>query len=340
MESDIKKESSSVPKKVDIVYRQDTEVKAGLIKIWRSIPIFIKFLTLSSIILYILNLFLPFIAYILSNIPLYSVNYFQVWRLITSVFITTNIYNLILGLLFWVRDAASLETSLGTIKYMLIFFRNSILIQILYTAVISLVAFITKNKLFMAAKCQNYLVTNSGFWPMLMCEITLLCLCNPNTNVQFLFIPLKFKAKYYPFIWFAFFCVGNGLHNDLEVLVGIGYAFLFQLFLKKWLNISDSFIEKLENNFAFKWMKTINSFVSVSHITNKFPIQNVINVQMMGKFNKNKSKENNDDLNKNSDLSSNYSERDINIASDYEIQTDQTDGSTTLSGNASAGLDQ
>ena len=335
MESNTKKVSTSIPKQVQIVFRQDTEVKAGFLKIWKSIPIFIKILTIPNIILYILNLVFPFIAYIFANIPFYTVYNFQIWRLITSVFITTNIYNLILGLLFWVRDAASLETSLGTIKYMLIFFRNSILIQILYTAVISLVAFITKNKLFMAAKCQNYLVTNSGFWPMLMCEITLLCLCNPNTNVQFLFIPLKFKAKYYPLIWFIFFCFGNGLNNDLEVLTGIGYGFLFQLFLKKYLNISDNTIEKLENNFAFKWMKTMDGFVSVSHITNKFPIKNVINVQMMGKFNKNKSKENNDDLNKSSisDLNSNYTERDINIASDYE---GQTDGSTNLSGNVSS----
>ena len=32
----------------------------------------------------------------------------------------------------------------------------------------------------------------------------------------------------------------------------------------------DSFIEKMENNFCFKWMLKITGFVSVSHITNKF----------------------------------------------------------------------
>ena len=57
----------------------------------------------------------------------------------------------------------------------------------------------------------------------------------------------------------------NNYHNDIEIFTGIIYAFLYQWSLKHYLNIPDSFIEKMENNFCFKWMLKIRGFVSVSH---------------------------------------------------------------------------
>lgn len=245
--------------------------KMGIKKLWNIVPLVIKFMSLSTIVLCIINFFFGSISYLLSNIPLNTIFNFQFWRLCTSALITTNIINVFLGLVFWTREGSSLETRLGTMKYIMIFIRNTFLIEVLYTLIIGIISLILKDKNFLAKKINNKgVVSNCGFLPVIMSEITLLCICNPNTKVKFLSIPWEFKAKYYPFIWFVVFCCVNNYHNDIEILTGIIYAFIYQNFLRRYLNIPDSFIEKMENNFCFKWMLKITGFVSVSHITNKF----------------------------------------------------------------------
>ncbi len=120
----------------------------------------------------------------------------------------------------------------------MIFIRNTFLIEVLYTLIIGLISLILKNKNFLAKKINSKgCVRNCGFLPVIMCEITLLCICNPNTKVKFLSIPWEFKAKYYPFIWFLVFCCVNNYHNDIEIFTGIIYAFLYQWSLKHYLNI-------------------------------------------------------------------------------------------------------
>ena len=52
--------------------------------------------------------------------------------------------------------------------------------------------------------------------------------------------------------------------------MGIIFAFIYQYFLRYYLNISDKFIEKMENSCCCNWMLKITGFISVSHITNKF----------------------------------------------------------------------
>ena len=245
--------------------------KRGIKKLWNIVPLVIKFMSLSTIILCIINLFFSKISYLLSNVPLNTIYNFQIWRLCTTALITTNIINVFLGLVFWTREGSSLETRLGTMKYIMIFIRNTFLIEILYTLIMSIISLILKNKKFLSKKMNDKgVVSNCGFLPVIMCEITLLCICNPNTKVKFLSIPWEFKAKYYPFIWFLVFCVVNNYHNDIEIFTGIIYAFIYQHLLRRYLSIPDSLIEKMENNCCFSWMLKITGFVSVSHITNKF----------------------------------------------------------------------
>ena len=108
---------------------QMEDLKIKLSKIWYNIPLFIKCYFIITIVLYILNLKLTFISYFFINVPSYTILKFQIWRLITSVFITTNIFQIILAFFVWVKYASLLETSLGTIKYTLIFLLNTFWIK-------------------------------------------------------------------------------------------------------------------------------------------------------------------------------------------------------------------
>jgi len=270
--------------KLQINSNQKMDFRVGYRKLWNIVPLFVKFISLTTFFLSILNLFFSSISFLLANIPFYTIYNLQLWRLLSSVFITTSVINVILGLIFWTREGSSIETRLGTMKYIIIFFRNTILIEILYSLIIFLISLILKDKDFTLKKVNSKgLTRNSGFWPVIICEITLLCICNPNSKVKFLCIPFEFKAKYYPIIWFAVFCCFNNYISILEVLTGIIFAFIYQYFLRYFINIPDKFIEKMENNCFFTWMLKLTGFVSVSHITNKF-MDEKLNQRMVGQI--------------------------------------------------------
>ena len=257
--------------------KEKGELKMNIKKLWTIAPFFIKFISFTTLILYILNLFFKEIAFYLSNIPLYSVCHFQFWRFFTSFLITTNFFNVILGLIFWTREGSLMEPRLGTLKYMLIFIRNNFFIQIIYTIIISLISLIIRDKNFMEKKViykneSIYSVQNSGFWPGIIFEITLLCICNPNTKVKFFFIPHPFSEKYYPFIWFILFCLVNSTNynNDIEVFIGLLFAIIYQNYLKNILNISDNFIDTIEKKLCCSCLLNLTGFVSVNKLKNKF----------------------------------------------------------------------
>ena len=308
-----------------------TEIKNNIRRLWGIIPLFIKIISFSSIIFYILILLFKSISFYLSNIPLYTVYHFQLWRILTSFLINTNIFNVILGLIFWVREGSSMEARLGTLRYIIIFLQNNILIQILYSLIITLISLIIRNKKFMEKKViyeDDIILTikNCGLWPNIICELTLLCISNPNTKVNFLFIPYNFSAKYYPFILFIIFCIVNtyNYNNDIEVLVGILYALIYHKFLKNYLYISDALIGKLEKKICCNCITNITGYINVRHISNKFSREKSnsrmdIKILKLNKINRKKIQNNNDET-----------ERDVNINSDYTNRNDTSMASIIL----------
>ena len=235
---------------------------------WNSIPLFVKFIISSTMIFYILNLFISYISFFLTNIPLFTIYKFQLWRLITNVFITTSLLNIIFAFLSWIKDAIELENRNGTLKYMIIFFINSIFIQIIYCFILVLCYLLTNNKLVLTLNIIMGKVENNGIWPLIMGELTLLCMTNPEVPMRVFFFPCEVKAKYYPIVLFFLFVMFNGMQIDFGVLSGIIYGFLYHYLLRNKLQITDQFIQKLEISFLFKWMIKLNGFVSLSNSFN------------------------------------------------------------------------
>ena len=245
---------------------EDFKIKLG--RIWLNIPLFIKCYFIITIILYLLSLPLKIIPFYLINNPSYTIMHFQLWRLVTSVFITTNIFQIILAFFVWVKYASLLEISLGTIKYTLIFFINSICIQLINIVIIFISSLINKKIFSTELKGKR----NSGLWGIVMCEMTLLCVSNPESPMKLLLLPFTVKAKIYPIILVLMFVLVNYLEVDVEIISGIIYGLVYFYFLKSKLQISDSFVQKLETSVLFKWMGNIKGFISVTHISNGLPI--------------------------------------------------------------------
>ena len=226
-----------------------------------TMPLFIKIVVCSTSILYLLNLLIPYISLILADIPYYTIYYIQIWRLFTTPFMTTNILNVILSFFFWLRDAVKLEKEIGTIKYMLIFLMNSLCIQIIYCLVMFLLSVIIQNPEFLKNKITTKGVVNQGLWPILLCDLTLLCLSNPDRSMNFFFIPFVLKAKYYPIILLVIFTILS-LSLNLEIFCGVGFAFLYHRYLRNKMKISNNFASRLSDSFLFKWMKNQKGYIN------------------------------------------------------------------------------
>ena len=227
------------------------------------IPLFIKLIVLITITLYLINRFAFNLSLYISNIPFYTIYKYQIWRLFSTSLMNTGIINIALSLVLWIKLGAILEDSTGTILYLFIFIINSTLIQIIYTILIFVISLIIKNKNILLLKLDNNnIVTNSGIWPYIISELTLLSLSNPNQIIKLFFFP-DIKAKFYPIIVFIIFALLNNLIIDLEVFCGILYSFLYHFFIKSKLNFSKKCIKNLEDSKCIKCFSKCGGFISI-----------------------------------------------------------------------------
>ena len=237
------------------------DCKEFLTGILNSMPFFVKIVVCSTIILYLINFIIPYVAYFLADIPYFTIYSFQIWRIFTTPFITTSLFSVIFSIYFWYEKASRLEKDIGTIKYIIIFFMNSFCIQIMFCILMLLLSLIIRNKAPLVMKISQGGVRNEGIWPILMCDLTLLCLSNPNEIMQFRFFPCTIKAKYYPIFLFLIFTIISGFQIDFENICGIGFGFLYHYFLRNRLKISNNFAEKIGNSCLCRWMKTKKGFI-------------------------------------------------------------------------------
>ena len=237
--------------------------KSYCARLCEVIPLFIKLIVLITITLYIINRFSFNLSLYISNIPFYTIYKYQIWRLFSTSLMNTGIINIALSLVLWIKLGAILEDSTGTILYLFIFIINSTLIQIIYTILIFIISLIIKNKNILLLKLDNnYIVTNSGIWPYIISELTLLSLSNPNQIIKLFFFP-DIKAKFYPIIVFIIFALLNNLIIDLEVFCGILYSFLYHFCIKSKLNFSKKCIKNLEDSKCIKCFSKCGGFISI-----------------------------------------------------------------------------
>lgn len=254
------------------------------------LPFFVKWVMLLTLIFFFLNFFTFYITLYLANIPYFTIFYGQIWRLFTTAFITTGLINMIFSLFIFFRYSVQNEKDIGTIKYMLNFFRNCFFIQIIYCLIVFIISLVIRNWILLKMKVGMGGVRNDGLWPILMCEITLFCLSNPERDMRFFFFPCVFKAKYYPLILFGVFTLLGNFNIDFEILSGIAFGFLSHYYLKNKIEFSNKFVIKVENSFLFKWMKNKKGFVS---ITNPGSPEIPVNLENISNVNSDNNNENN-----------------------------------------------
>ena len=83
--------------------------------------------------------------------------------------------------------------------------------------------------------------------------------------MNFFFIPFVLKAKYYPYVLLAIFTILSFKIN-LELLCGIGFAFLYHRHLQKKNIINNNIVTKLSDTVIFNWMKNLKGFIDIGGV--------------------------------------------------------------------------
>ena len=211
------------------------------LKIWfNSITFIVKQIVAISIILWIIDLVsFNYMTFIFSNVPYYSIGYFQIWRFITGNLITSGLFSLIFALIFWVSDGKTVEKMEGSAKYLIYFLIHSTIIQIIYALIYYFLGDKTKPE-------KNY-IHSTGLWIYIIAEVTINCLISPENKIYLPFIPYAIKSKFFPIIILLVFFIFGGF--DLGMFIAVGYGFIYSFFLYKYLIISNESIINFEQKY-------------------------------------------------------------------------------------------
>ena len=243
-----------------------------IIELISNIPFFVRLVIMTNVILIIANIFFPHVSFYLSNIPALTIKQYQLWRLITTSFITTNLINMILGFIVWTKDAISLEKTLGTIRYIFIFILNSIFINLISC----FLAFLFSSENFQILHYSYvHKVNNSGIWPIIICETTLLCLNNPDSKIKLLFVPSPVRAKYYPFIIIILLTLINNFRINFGIVSGFFYGIIYYFLLQNKFSISEGVTKKLEKSCLFRCLIGLNGFMILHQLNHAMNSGNV-----------------------------------------------------------------
>ena len=245
-----------------------------------SIPFCIKILLGSNLIFFCFCHFFISFSFAFANIPYYTILKFQIWRLLTSNFISTNFLNLIFVFFFWLPQSMNLERSIGTVRYMINFFVNSIFIQLLYDLFLLIFSIFNSSillkKIYYDKNNNMEYIESDGLWPYIMMEMTILCLANPENEMNILCFSYPIKSKYYPLILFVILTVCN-FTIKFDLIAGILYGCIYVYYLRNYLDFDEQTIEKIEGSFLFNYTKNYPSFVKKSNVDASLLLGNDMN---------------------------------------------------------------
>mmetsp|Transcript_12421 Transcript_12421/g.11010 ORF Transcript_12421/g.11010 Transcript_12421/m.11010 type:complete len:198 (+) Transcript_12421:108-701(+) len=178
---------------------------------WEGVPLFNRFIFYLSIGLYLVSWFIPVHLYLI-NVPVMIYMKFQVWRIISAPFGNMQLLMLLFGLLSYMPKGCQVERMKGTTAFFVYFMGLSMISQSIMVILDLLV-----NVLFGLGMQSMSL----GLWTMVMVDMTVDSLKDPNLERPLCCFPIMIKSKYYPYIFLIIF----------GLLVPMGFFALFSGYL-------------------------------------------------------------------------------------------------------------
>lgn len=200
-------------------------------------PYITRSLTIILAVFYLISFFIP-LELSLSNIPLYSIQKFEIYRLVLSPFAANSIFMLILVIMTFPSLGLKMESSMGSGSFLFLILTVDLIVNVVFVFSCYLLYFLGTD-LAILWNCDN-------FWILLFALITIDCLQLPEAPRRILFIPYDIPSKYMPLALYLLICLFSGFQLSYALSICVGY-----LAVKGHLDRfrpSSYYLEQLESN--------------------------------------------------------------------------------------------
>lgn len=182
----------------------------------RSTPLITRYVLNSILVSFFAGFFFS-PAYLLANIPMLTLFKFQLYRIVTSPLICSDILSLAFAFMGFLNHGVKLEQSMGSSMFAVLFFTLTVVSNILFLVISILLWGLTNS--------DAYLVAASlGIWSVLLGIISVECSEAPPESQRRLFF-LEVQSKYYPLVLLALFSMFAGPKLSYCLGVAVGYAY-------------------------------------------------------------------------------------------------------------------
>eukprot|EP01031_Cornospumella_fuschlensis_P005817 gene5817-7222_t len=228
---------------------------------WKArTPFVTRSLTISLVVMYLLSFFIRW-EYFLSNIPYYTVQYFQIFRLVTSPFAGNSFFTLLLIMITFPAIGLKMESSMGSASYLSLIGAITLIVNVGFVLAAYTAYFMsgsvygydsfTTNSHSGDSTGQNTADSSSNgaigtgarygggldsyssspllwicmdFWTVLFALLTLDCMVTPEMPRRLLCIPYDIPSKYLPLALYALICLLSGsVYISYLLSMGVGY---------------------------------------------------------------------------------------------------------------------
>jgi len=159
----------------------------------------------------------------LSNIPYFTVQEFEIYRLFLSPLVSNSFFTVILLAFFYPSMASRLESGMGSGPFLTLIATISLITNIAFVGVCYTLSLLMGSQMALFYTC-------TGFWTILFALIVIECMKMPETPRRLLFIPIDIPSKWFPLALYGFFALLGGPSLDNLIAMGVGYGYSFGYF--------------------------------------------------------------------------------------------------------------
>jgi membrane associated rhomboid family serine protease len=157
----------------------------------------------------------------LANVPYFTLVRWELYRLITSIFICSSFFGLLFAYFSFVETGRRMEQSMGSTAFVILFFTIGITSNILYIGMAALIDAMFVNGQYF------FVLPSFGIWIVLFGIVSMECSRASSGSVRKLFV-IEVPTIYYPLCLFIVFSLfGGGFQLAHLISIGLGYAFGF-----------------------------------------------------------------------------------------------------------------
>lgn len=183
-------------------------------------PFVTRYVLLSQLVCFFLSFICePSLSFGLANIPHFTINQYEIYRIFLSPFICNRFLSLIFAYFSFIDTGQRLEKSMGSTSFLLLILSIGFLVNILFVGLTFLASFLTGNEAWLMSPA-------SGIWIILFAIIKIECSQASQQSERRIFL-FPVRTPYYPLALFGVFLLFGLLEWCHFISITLGYAYVY-----------------------------------------------------------------------------------------------------------------